>query len=227
MDNFIIYGLIDPITNQVRYVGKSSIGLERPKQHSLSCNLKGKNRKNNWIKSLKKINLIPIIKTIEICSSEEELDQKEIYWISFYRKIDKKLTNITDGGTGGNTKQSFKKWKPLLSMNLISGEIKEYDYIWQTLEDGFSPTKVVMVCKRKRYTHKGHTFWYKNECPQTINKKTIVPIEVVDKKNGKKLNFKSIKEAASALKMDRSHISNCLSRKINHRKYFFNRIEII
>lgn len=30
---FLIYGLTDPITDELRYIGRSSSGLNRPRQH--------------------------------------------------------------------------------------------------------------------------------------------------------------------------------------------------
>ena len=223
MSKYIIYGLVDPITNEIRYVGKSCKGLERPKEHMWPFSLKNKSKKNSWIKKLMAVGLKPSIVVIETCGLQESLDEREIYWISFYRKINKNLTNMTDGGTGGNTGQAFKKWKPVLSMNVVTGDIKRYEYVWQTESDGFSPTKVVCVCKGKRHTHRGHVFWYEGLAPRPIVKKTIVPIEVTNKLTLEKVSFKSIKEAAQFLDIDRSHISNCLSGKMNHRKYFFSR----
>lgn len=37
MSRFLIYGLVDPRTNEVRYVGRSSSGLVRPKHHSVDA----------------------------------------------------------------------------------------------------------------------------------------------------------------------------------------------
>jgi len=89
-----IYILIDPISNDIRYVGKTI----QPLSKRLSSHYKDKHLtyKTRWIKSLG--GLKPIIKTLEFCD-ESELNEREIYWISHFRSICK-LTNITDGGDG-------------------------------------------------------------------------------------------------------------------------------
>lgn len=222
-NKFLIYGLIDPITNEIRYIGKSEKGMGRPREHFCPYQLKIKNKKNSWIKSLKKINLIPIIKIIEICESKDLLNDREVYWISFYKQIGNNLTNMTDGGTGGNTGGSIKRRKPLFSMNLESNQIKKYDFIWQTEIDGFLPTKVVAVCKGKRISHKGHTFWYEDSEPNQIVNNRIAPVWVKIKSTGEELTFKSLREASSFLKIGESSIQHGL-RCGETRKYIFKRL---
>lgn len=104
MKTGFIYGLICPKTNNIRYVGQCYYSIiKRIKRHIKDViNKKGKlTKKESWIKSLifdKTIkNLTYII--IEECKISK-LDEREIYWISFYRsKFGKKIiTNTTDGG---------------------------------------------------------------------------------------------------------------------------------
>jgi hypothetical protein len=37
---YIIYGLVDPETEELRYIGKSSTGMSRPKKHFYPSTLK-------------------------------------------------------------------------------------------------------------------------------------------------------------------------------------------
>lgn len=46
-----IYGLTDPITEEIRYIGKSIRPTERLSNH---CNEKSNCHRSNWIQSLKK-----------------------------------------------------------------------------------------------------------------------------------------------------------------------------
>lgn len=85
-----IYTLEHPITNEVRYVGKTINIKRRYKQHLYE---KRPSHKASWIKSLRKENLKPIIKIIEICTIDNWID-REIYWISVFDN----LTNIRSGG---------------------------------------------------------------------------------------------------------------------------------
>lgn len=97
---WIIYGLFDPIDGSLRYIGKSSSGLKRPARHTSPCELKNSTHKNRWIKSLISRQLRPIIRTLYVCISANELSKKEIEFIAHYRKMGAKLTNLTSGGDG-------------------------------------------------------------------------------------------------------------------------------
>lgn len=92
-----IYALIDPRTNEVRYVGKSNNPKKRYVRH-ISCKDNGK-YKNRWIKQLIKINLLPILNIIEECD-ESKWSEREQCWIKYYRELGCRLTNLTDGGEG-------------------------------------------------------------------------------------------------------------------------------
>ena len=94
---YTIYRLIDPITNEIRYIGLTFNDLnQRLKSH---CSEKSKSHKSNWIQSLRKQGLKPIIESIEdnILSYEEVCD-REIYWIEKYKSDGHTLTNMASGG---------------------------------------------------------------------------------------------------------------------------------
>lgn len=162
MKNLIIYALLDPDTNEIRYIGKSERGIERPRQHFEPGQLKKLSKKNNWIKSLVSKGKLPKIKILYNCSNINELNQKEIEFIAMFKNSGI-LTNMTDGGTGGNTGGGQKRRKPILAMNIKTKEVIEYSYVWESVKDGFEPNKVVAVCKGKRITHKGYYFCYKKD----------------------------------------------------------------
>ena len=97
-----IYFLIDPRTNEVRYVGKTTKNLNK---RLFNGHLKDKNKthKTNWINSLKKQELIPEIKLIKICKNEELCNFSEKFYIKLLGRADKNmgiLVNSTDGGEG-------------------------------------------------------------------------------------------------------------------------------
>lgn len=96
METYKIYSLNDPITDEVRYIGKTVSPLH--KRLSSHYREKRYSYKNNWISSLKKQGLKPIIKLVEICNSTN-WEERERYWIKYYRTITK-LTNELDGGQG-------------------------------------------------------------------------------------------------------------------------------
>ena len=94
-----IYKLIDPNTNEVRYVGKTITKLyDRMKVHVRQSRVASKHtHKEAWIKGLLNKGLKPIIELIEeVCI--ESWAEREMYWIGFYPN----LTNLSIGGESGN-----------------------------------------------------------------------------------------------------------------------------
>lgn len=94
----LIYGLCDPRTDEIRYVGRSSSGFTRPRDpHSAHC--------GNWIQSLHKLGLIPWICILEELGPTDDVDDRlneaERCWIKILRERGVNLTNLTDGGERG------------------------------------------------------------------------------------------------------------------------------
>lgn len=92
-----IYGLYDPITGDIRYVGKTALRLSARR----SGHVKDKQNtyKTWWIRSLLKKGLKPEIRVIEICA-EENWVERENYWISYYKEAGFRITNQVEGGGG-------------------------------------------------------------------------------------------------------------------------------
>jgi hypothetical protein len=84
-----IYTLSHPITNEVRYVGKTINVKRRYKQHLYD---KRNSHKACWVKSLKNEGLKPIMTIVETCSNNWQ--EREIYWINQFDN----LTNLKEGG---------------------------------------------------------------------------------------------------------------------------------
>jgi hypothetical protein len=141
-----VYALCDPRTDEIRYIGKTCTGLQRIRDHFWACR---KNKKlyhlhiYRWMRCLLKDGYKPVIKILKECTDENDLNESEISLIRYYRSIGTRLTNCTDGGDGGNTGMSWKRRIPVIAINLITKEEKEYDFVLDTIKDGFLPTKVV------------------------------------------------------------------------------------
>lgn len=80
----VIYALLCPISNKIRYIGQTIQNPNVRLQQHLRYSIKQKNHLGYWINSLK---TIPILKIIEECEYTE-LDNKEIFWINFYNNCD-------------------------------------------------------------------------------------------------------------------------------------------
>jgi hypothetical protein len=101
MDRYVIYGLVDPRNEEIRYVGLSSRGVGiRYSQHMSPSSLAEGGCKNNWIKSLLNQGLKPKLVVLLVCSSTAELKEEEKRIIAYQRSIGANLTNRTDGGDG-------------------------------------------------------------------------------------------------------------------------------
>lgn len=88
-----IYTLKHPLTNEVRYVGKTINPKRRYYEHLYQY---PKTHKGCWVRSLLNEGLKPIMDIIETCT-KDNWEEREIYWITQYPN----LTNSTSGGDGG------------------------------------------------------------------------------------------------------------------------------
>jgi hypothetical protein len=96
-----IYKLLDPITNEIRYIGKTKEALnKRLGKHIF--NRTGNSKVQKWCRKLHKENKRPIIELIEKCSFDK-WEEREKYWIAFYRNRSDKILNILDGGDNHST----------------------------------------------------------------------------------------------------------------------------
>lgn len=98
-----IYVLKDPINNTVRYIGQTNNLTQRLHRH-LNNAKSNKDRRHisNWIRSL---TLNPIMEVIEECESFNK-NEREQYWIDYYKNLGCDLCNASNGGPGagvGNT----------------------------------------------------------------------------------------------------------------------------
>ena len=109
MNTFYIYSLKNPITNEIRYIGKTG-DLHRRLQNHISHSKTHNTRICNWIKSLITNNLLPIIDIIEICN-DSNWEEREIYWIQYYKDLGFNLVNFRKGGNEPEpSKKQYQKF---------------------------------------------------------------------------------------------------------------------
>lgn len=96
---YFVYGLIDPRTSLIRYVGKSETGLARPGQHRTPSSLRDETYKNHWLRELFALTLDYQIVILQASSIDAVCDD-ECWWIFYGRVSGWPLTNATDGGDG-------------------------------------------------------------------------------------------------------------------------------
>jgi DNA-binding XRE family transcriptional regulator len=87
----IIYGLRDPRNDVYQYIGKSTVGEQRPLQHLTRSHSP---YVNEWVKMLEENWLYPKIDIIEEVKDINDLPDRERYWIDYYYNINPSLFNI-------------------------------------------------------------------------------------------------------------------------------------
>lgn len=93
MDTEYIYALIDPATNEPRYVGRTSNPDQRYKLHLAWQSEAGNSPKRQWIAALSKAGLRPLLQVLEEAPSVTA-DLAEAKWIKGYLDKGYVLTNI-------------------------------------------------------------------------------------------------------------------------------------
>ena len=97
----LIYALVDPRDGQIRYVGKSTSGYRRPMEHlQPRRSHKGNTKNSNWVNSLLKKGLKPIIRPLEWKEDPNDLYDLERYYVKTLRDSGANLNNLTEGGEG-------------------------------------------------------------------------------------------------------------------------------
>lgn len=92
-----IYGLKDPETKEIRYVGKANNAKARYHQHVKGHDLTN-NHKRGWINNLAERGLLPELVILEE-TDERHWEEREKHLIKFGLDNDWPLTNISAGGS--------------------------------------------------------------------------------------------------------------------------------
>lgn len=100
MKTTYIYALVDPDTDEVRYIGKTGDPSKRLSQHC-ATGAKPTDERSRWIASLKAQAKKPKLVVIEECTGNT-WTAAERKWIAHYRTLNPSLTNVGNGGEGGD-----------------------------------------------------------------------------------------------------------------------------
>lgn len=178
-----IYILIDPVTEQIRYVGQSYNPVDRLKKH-----LRMSNHPKTfdyhiyrWIRGLNGV--LPLLRIID---QGEDVNDKEKYWINYYLNLGNNLTNqdLVRGFSPASeerktknikhlNKLSEKSSKPILQYDLNGNFIQE----WVSIRSAnrYFDTKIDSVLSGKKKSAKGFQWKYKES--------EIYPLKIGNKIN--------------------------------------------
>lgn len=107
--NNVIYLFKNKINGKV-YIGQTSVQLrKRVQQHITTSHMWTKSHKSPFHKAINKYGISNFdLQILEHCKDQQELDNREIYWIAYYNSTNRNYGyNIDSGGKKG------KKTKPL------------------------------------------------------------------------------------------------------------------
>lgn len=90
-----VYGLYDPATGELRYIGQTTTSLAKRLGGHLHLNSQDHTHKANWLRSLK---CPPDIRPLAEAASQEELDGLERLHIADARAAGARLLNVQEGG---------------------------------------------------------------------------------------------------------------------------------
>lgn len=136
-----IYGLVCPLTNQIRYIGKANnLSNRRKEHHQLSrLNRESNNHRKNWILKLLSLDLkasIVLLEEVEI----DKWQEREKFWIKKYRQTGF-LTNYLEGGNGStyvpktiSEETKIKISKSVTRYNLSVEGQKKYKKVRKSLQ---------------------------------------------------------------------------------------------
>lgn len=238
---YYIYTLSDPITNIVRYIGKTKQDLnERLNRHLQSYYLQYKHTfKNKWILELKSNNFIPIIELLDVGNSDN-IDDLEIYWIGQFKQWGFDLTNMTEGGDGYDWtgRKHKKESKEKMKMNHpFRKSIIQYDKMGNLIEKfnsikeasrktGFYSGHISKCCREIKHYNSvgGYIFKFDYENFPKNNKKSSIQKIINNNPNRKEVTqydlkgnvigeFRSLSEAVRETGCHIFLISNCCENK--------------
>jgi len=189
----VIYGLIDPTTNEIRYIGKAIDLYTRIRNHYKPSRLISKTHKNNWINKLLNDGEKPLVVVLEIINQTIELNDAEIKWIKHYKDLGCDLTNGTEGGDGGKmSPESIEKMKLTKNLNKQEGfwlNKKFSDEHKKNISESKKGKEISEETKLKlSESHKGLNTWTKGKVLSEVTKNKMSESRTGVAKNTKKVS---------------------------------------
>lgn len=225
LNDMCIYGLVCPDTNVIKYIGKTKNGIKRIKGHwrdNKKSKLTGSyNKKQCWVFGLKKNNKKFLVQYLDYAKTNEELNEKEMYWISFYKNLGLTLLNCTNGGENvvthvytaeekvelsKRTKEAM--WRPDIRKNYLEGR-----------KNRIVPSKYKSRSKEKKQIHSNSKY------------AKSLKISIIDNFGN---TYESVKDCATKLEVsstwilkaikERFSVKNLFLKKLNNQKRKLNQV---
>ena len=233
INKFVVYGIVDPLNGQLRYVGKTNNFKNRKVKHLQSGKNNQKNPTSctNWINSLRKKELKPEFIIIDEFSSNEETLEMEIFYIAYYKSIGCKLLNHTLGGEGV-TGLYHSLERRIRNSQIQGGKSfidqngnKYYSPMQAERLLGVTKSKIRNILKKKELKGSGYTFEYIDENTNIEELKNKLQLIVENDKANRRilcsdgLLFKGVNECARYYNISHGRITSlCQGKTIKTNK---------
>lgn len=89
---YVVYALIDPRDNSIRYVGITTNVYKRFIEH-IQCS-SANYAKNAWMHELRAANKMVIMETLEEVETQMQAMKRETYWIQHFQMLKEPIANI-------------------------------------------------------------------------------------------------------------------------------------
>jgi len=166
-----IYTLADPLTNEIKYIGKTKNDLKARVRLHLNIKKEKNNKRVKWIKELKSKGLRPKAEILEFCS-DSDWEMLEDFWINQFRTWGFDLVNTCDGGQGRRGYKmtdeerlvvSKQKPKAVIQYNLNGEVINEFPSIAEAAKQtGIKNANICSCCLGKSQTASSTIFKHKD-----------------------------------------------------------------
>lgn len=232
MSQCVIYGLIDPFTNQLRYVGKSANLKRRSKEYT-------RYKKNptrhveKWVNSLISKGVVPEVEVLEERENPKELNELEKFYVGYFKGLGCDLCNHTDGGEGMcgfqyTYEQNLENSKRQGGKNFIDQNGTVYyspEKAAKTLGLNYSDIRKILK-GRKQNISKGYSFSYIDDDTNILElvKKLSNIVEKSNKRKALKilsnegLVFQTFSECAKYYSIKENQIGRCCSGELHKTK---------
>ena len=207
MEKNFIYTLSNPITKEIKYIGKTFNIKRRLYGHLSKHSLLKRSKKNSWIKSLINKKLLPIIEILDEVEKSES-NFYEIFYISLFKSWGFKLLNMTEGGDGNHIKgrknsEEYKIKQKINSPNRKS--VGQYDLEGNLIKTYYSiseaakytnsnRTHISNCCNNRKSSITHNWFIWKFIEKNDFNKveEKIIPIKKYEKTKRKKITKEKV-----------------------------------
>ena len=208
------------LINHMIYIGQTNNLKERYNRHYRNINYK--NRTEDIYKGFREFGFenfsYEILEEFEEFN-QEKLNELECYYIKKFNSLKPNGYNMTPGGSSG---MGFMQGKPVCQYDLYGNFIKEYPSAMQASDKTNIDNSSISACCREEILYTKNFQWKYKDSDKIIvdisNKIKVQQDTAIWQYSLQEefiKEYKNFSEAASAIKVSKSVLCNCLKGKIN------------